>query len=51
VPIAKDTGERCVLKAAKEVEWLSSRTETTTNAGEDVCGGGEPSHTVGGNVN
>jgi hypothetical protein len=32
------------------LEWLSSRTPTTTNAGEDV-GKKEPSYTVGGNVN
>jgi hypothetical protein len=32
------------------LEWLSSRTETTTNVGEDV-GKKEPLHTVVGSVN
>jgi hypothetical protein len=32
------------------IEWLSSRTQMTTNAGKDA-GKKEPSHTVGGNVN
>jgi hypothetical protein len=31
-------------------EWLSLRTQTTTNVGEDV-GKKEPSYTVGGNIN
>jgi hypothetical protein len=32
------------------LEWLSSRTQITTNVGEDV-GKKEPSYAVGGNVN
>jgi hypothetical protein len=32
------------------VKWLPSRTQTTTNVGEDV-GTKEPSYTAGGNVN
>jgi hypothetical protein len=32
------------------LEWLSSRTKTTTNDGEDV-GIKEPSYTIGENVN
>jgi hypothetical protein len=31
-------------------QWLPSRTQTTTNVGEDV-GKKEPSYTAGGNVN
>jgi hypothetical protein len=32
------------------LEWLSSRTQTTTNVGKDV-GRKEPSYTVGGIIN
>jgi hypothetical protein len=33
-----------------QLEWLSSRMQTTTNIGEDV-GKRDPSYTVDGNVN